>query len=361
MQRVLSVSLSHALRSAAFLILPFSFIALIAWATAGSASGSTTDPIRGAVWIWLGAHHIPFQLSLPPTGVAGYLTYLPIGAVFLPFMVIRTSFQRALDRLKGDYHDINSVRLTFSIFYALLTTALAFASRSTSISPQWYLAPVFAFLIALFATMTVGVRLSPSPALRTASRILALILGTSLIAVSILIWINFSQIKDITISLQPGIFGGVLLLLLNILYLPNAAIALAAYFSGTGLAVGAGTIVSPWWYELGQIPALPLLGILPVNRQPLALFGIAFFIAIGVLLAYLTDGFELSRYLQTFIFVIAGLTLLAYLGSGSLITAEMGAVGVSIWKFALSIFIEIGLGFLSATLILNKVNTRKSS
>jgi hypothetical protein len=359
MQRVLSVSLSHALRSAAFLILPFSFIALIAWATAGSASGSTTDPIRGAVWIWLGAHHIPFQLSLPPTGVAGYLTYLPIGAVFLPFMVIRTSFQRALDRLKGDYHDLNSVRLTFATFYALLTTGLAFASRSTSISPQWYLAPVFAFLIALFATMTVGVRLAPSRALRTASRILALILGTSLIAVSILIWVNFSQIKDITISLQPGIFGGILLLLLNILYLPNAAIALAAYFSGTGLAVGAGTIVSPWWYELGQIPALPLLGILPVNRQPLALFGIAFFIAIGVLLAYLADGFELSGYLQTFIFVIAGLTLLSYLGSGSLITAEMGAVGVSIWKFALSIFIEIGLGFLATTMILNKVTARK--
>ena len=361
MQRVLSVSLSHALRSAAFLILPFSFIALIAWATAGSASGSTTDPIRGAVWIWLGAHHIPFQLSLPPTGVAGYLTYLPIGAVFLPFIVIRTSFQRALDRLKGDYHDLNSVRLTFATFYALLTTGLAFASRSTSISPQWYLAPIFAFLIALFATMSVGVRLAPSRALRTASRLLALILGTSLIAVSILIWVNFSQIIDITISLQPGIFGGVLLLLLNILYLPNAAIALAAYFSGTGLAVGAGTIVSPWWYELGQIPALPLLGILPVNRQPLALFGIAFFIAIGVLLAYLADGFELSGYLQTFIFVIAGLTLLAYLGSGSLITAEMGAVGVSIWKFALSIFIEIGLGFLATTMILNKVTARKSS
>ena len=361
MQRVLSVSLSHALRSAAFLILPFSFIALIAWATAGSASGSTTDPIRGAVWIWLGAHHIPFQLALPPTGIAGYLTYLPIGAIFLPFFVIRTSFLRALDRLKGDYHDLNSVRLIFSTLYALLATLLAFASRSESISPQWYLAPVFTFLIALFATMTVGVRMTPSRTLRIASRLLAIILGTSLIAVSLLIWINFAQVKNITISLQPGIFGGFLLLLLNILYLPNAAIALAAYFSGTGFAVGAGTIVAPWWYELGQIPALPLLGILPVERQPLALFGILFFISVGALLAYLASGFEFTSYIQTFIFVVVGLTLFAYLGSGSLITAEMGAVGVSIWKFALSIIAEIGLGFLATTLILNKVGTNKAS
>jgi hypothetical protein len=361
MQRVLSVSLSHVLRSAAFLILPFSFIALIAWATAGSASGSTTDPIRGAVWIWLGAHHIPFQLVLPPTGIAGYLTYLPIGAIFLPFIVIRTSFQRALDRLKGDYHDLNSVRIIFSTLYAVLATALAFASRSDSISPQWYLAPIFAFLIALFATMTVGVRLAPSRSLRIASRLLAIILGTSLIAVSILIFANLDQIKKITISLQPGIFGGVLLLILNILYLPNAAIALAAYFSGTGLAVGAGTIVSPWWHELGQIPALPLLGILPVNRQPLALIGIVFFIAVGALLAYLASGFELGSYIQTFVFVAAGLTLLAYLGSGSLITAEMGAVGVSIWKFSLSIIAEISLGFLATTFLLNKVGTNKAS
>ena len=361
MQRVLSVSLSHALRSAAFLILPFSFIALIAWATAGSASGSTTDPIRGAVWIWLGAHHIPFQLALPPTGIAGYLSYLPIGAIFLPFFVIRTSFQRALDRLKGDYHDLNSVRLTFATFYAALATALAFLSSSEPISPQWYLAPIFAFLIALFATMTVGVRLAPSRTLRIASRLLAIILGTSLIAVSILIFANLDQIKKITISLQPGIFGGVLLLILNILYLPNAAIALASYFSGTGLAVGAGTIVSPWWHELGQIPALPLLGILPVNRQPLALLGIAFFIAVGALLAYLASGLELVTYIQTFIFVIAGLTLLAYLGSGSLITAEMGAVGVSTWKFSLSIIAEIGIGFLATSFILNKVGSNKGA
>ena len=361
MQRVLSVSLSHALRSAAFLILPFSFIALIAWATAGSASGSTTDPIRGAVWIWLGAHHIPFQLALPPTGIEGYLTYLPIGAIFLPFIVIRNSFLRALDRLKGDYHDLNSVRLIFSSLYALLATILAFSSRSESISPQWYLAPVFAFLIALLATMTVGIRMAPSRTLRIASRLLAIILGTSLIVVSVLIWANFDQINDITISLQPGIFGGVLLLFLNILYLPNAAIALAAYFSGTGLAVGAGTIVAPWWYELGQIPALPLLGILPVDRQPLALFGILFFIAVGALLAYLASGFEFTSYIQTFIFVVVGLTLLAYLGSGSLITAEMGAVGVSIWKFSLSIIAEIGLGFLATTFLLNKVGTNKAS
>jgi len=355
MQRVLLVSLSHVFRSAAFLLLPFSFIALIAWSTAGSASGSTTDPIRGALWIWLGAHHIPFQLSLPPTGVAGYLTYLPMGAIVLPFLIIRSSFTRALDRLKGDYHDVNVVRLNFSIIYALLVTTLAFMSRSNPVAAQWYLAPLFAFVIALISTMSVGNRVAPSRPLRMSLRVLSILLGFSLILVSVLIFINFSQVRTITTSLQPGIFGGVLLLILNILYLPNAAIAAASYFSGTGLAVGTETLVSPYWYNLGEIPALPLLGILPVGREPLSLIGILFFVGLGAILGFLTANFDIRAIAQSYLFTVVGLVLLGYLASGSLITAEMGAMGVSIWKFALSVALEMGVGLALTLLITNKV------
>ncbi len=360
MQRVLSVSLSHVLRSAATLLLPFSFIALIAWATAGSASGSTSDPIRGAVWIWLGAHHLPFQLALPPTSLPGYLTFLPIGGLVLPFLVIRAAFNRAIDRLQGDFHDINGVRLIFSGMYAALLTALAFFSGSTAVTPQWYLAPIFGFLLALVATLSSGYRVNPSRSLRIALRITAIFMGAALIVTALLLILNFTQVKNITISLQPGFFGGLLLLVLNVLYLPNAAVATAAYFSGTGLAVGAGTIVSPWWYQLGQIPALPLLGILPTSRHPLALFGVLFFIGLGVLLARWALNYGIQTLVQSYLFTIALATLLAYLASGALLTAEMGAMGVSIWKFVLSIAVEIGIGAAATTFFMNKRLSGKS-
>ena len=313
MQRVLSVSLSHVIRSAATLLLPFSFIALIAWATAGSASGSTSDPIRGAVWIWLGAHHLPFQLALPPTSLPGYLTFLPIGGLVLPFLVIRATFNRAIDRLQGDFHDINGVRLIFSSMYAVLLTALAFLSGSTAVTPQWYLAPIFGFLLCLLATMSAGYRVNPSRSFRISLRITAIYIGVALVVTTLLLIFNFTQVKNITISLQPGFFGGLLLLFLNVLYLPNAAVATAAYFSGTGLAVGAVTIVSPWWYQLGQLPALPLLGILPTSRQPLALLGVLFFIGLGVLLAYWALAHGIQTLIQSYLFTIALATLLAYL------------------------------------------------
>ena len=202
MQRVLSVSLSHVIRTAALLLLPFSFISLIAWATAGSATGSTTDPIRGAVWIWLGAHQIPFQLALPPTGLTGYFTFLPIGGVMLIFFAMRSTFNRALDRLQGDFHDINGVRIIFSVQYAILVTILAFISKSPAVTPQWYLAPIFAFFIALLTTLTAGHRVTPSRPLKFAVRILSIIIGTSLIVLAILILANFSQVEDITLSLE---------------------------------------------------------------------------------------------------------------------------------------------------------------
>ncbi len=42
-----------------------------------------------------------------------------------------------------------------------------------------------------------------------------------------------AAVKLLTEGLQPGIFGGILLLLLNLLYLPNAAVAVASYFAGS--------------------------------------------------------------------------------------------------------------------------------
>ena len=100
--RILGVTLTQVLRSVALVLLPTSFLALVAWATAGSATGNTGDPLRAALWIWLGAHQIPFSLTLPPANSAGYLSYLPLGGVILPVLAIRSGIARIIYRLDGD-------------------------------------------------------------------------------------------------------------------------------------------------------------------------------------------------------------------------------------------------------------------
>jgi len=341
LQRVLAVSFAQVLRSLALLLLPLAFISLIAWATAGSATGNTSDPMRAAIWLWLGAHHIPFFLS---GATNGYLSYLPIGAMLLPFFALRTGFNRSLSKLHGDFHNLNTVRSIFSFQYSVIATLLALFSSSATVSPQWYLAPVFAFSISYLATLTAGTRFRISQAVSYATRVLAILIGASFFALALLIFTHISTFKNISIVLQPGILGSILLFALNLFYLPNLAIATLSFFTGTGFAVGAGTVVSPLTHNLGAIPTLPILAVIPTSTSKWALFAIVIVIAVGVFLAAWALDSSSRALIQALILIAAFISAIGYLASGSLMTSNMSAVGVSIWKLTLSLVLEIGLG-----------------
>jgi hypothetical protein len=347
LQRVLGVTFAQALRSAAIFVLPLAFITLIAWATAGSASGTTSDPIRAAMWIWLAAHHVHFDLALSPSGVAGYLSYLPLGGLLLPVLALRAGFKRVVSKLDGDYSNLTGARLFFALFYSILTAVIAIFSSSSGVTPLWWMAAIFAFLLALGSSFIVDRSISFAAPVILALRIAAILLGFGFLIFAIAFFANFGQATLITQVLAPGIFGSLLLLFLNLLYLPNAAMAALSYVSGAGFAVGAGTYLSPITQDIGQIPALPLLAGLPVNSNKwLLLFSIVI-IALGALLGYWTISLQERTSWQSFFILIVMLALLAYLASGSLITQAMGAMGVSIWQFILAVGGQLLIGLLA--------------
>lgn len=342
-QRVLSVTFTHVLRTLAVLLLPLSFISLIAWATAGSATGNTSDPIRAALWLWIGAHHIPFSLTMSG-GAPGYLSYLPVGAVIIPFLALRSGFYRAINKLHMDYHSIDSVRIIFAAIYTSFLTLFAFLSKSAGVYPKWYFAPIFGFVIAYAAAFSASTGTRISQGLILATQTVALALGVSFIYLGVLMLTHVKTVNSLTTVLQPGIFGGVLLFLLCIFYLPNAAIALLSYFLGTGFAVGTDTHISPFTRTIDQIPAFPLMGVIPESTSKISTIAIALFVGLGVLLAIrsLTAGNKVL--LQASFLSILIVALLSYLASGSLITEAMGSVGVSIWKMTLAFAVEVGVG-----------------
>jgi len=348
LQRVLAVSFAQVLRTVAILLLPLGFISLIAWATAGSATGNTSDPMRAAIWLWLGTHHIPFECDERPA-TAKLLHALDL--MLLPFFVLRTGFGRALSKLHGDFHNVASVRSIFASQYALIVTLLALASQSPNVSSQWYLAPVFSFFIAYLASLTAGSRLRMSQAVSYATRVLAILLGFSFIFLAFAIFTNISTFRNISIVLQPGFFGAFLLFALNLFYLPNLAVSVLAYFTGTGFAVGEGTLVSPFVHRLGEIPALPILAVLPTSSSKWALVAVGFVIALGALMATWALASSSRSLFQAVILIAISLSAIAYLASGSLMTEAMSAVGVSIWKLTLSIVIQIGVGIAALVFI----------
>ena len=346
------------LRSVAWLLLPTSFIALLAWATAGSATGNTGDPLRAALWIWIGAHSIPFDLSLPPSGLAGHLSYLPLGALIFPVLAIRNGVARTIERLDNDSSLVAPARGVFALGYTLFAVAASLFSKTESIRPVWYFAIIYVLPFTLLCAATVGRRVALGQGFLYGSRIIALLLGISAIIFGLLILINISMVKNLTTVLQPGIFGGFLLLVLNILYIPNAIVSTLAYFSGVGFAVGSGTLVSPTSFRLNKIPAMPLLGALPEGKSLISLLGVLIVVAAGAVLVTWTISLNQKVLIQSLMVAVLLAAFVGYSGSGALITDAMSAVGVSPWKFTLAIAAELGLGALLA-LYLPRVISRK--
>jgi hypothetical protein len=344
MTRVLGAALPQVLRSVAWLLLPTSFIALLAWATAGSATGNTGDPLRAALWIWIGAHSIPFDLSLPPSGLAGHLSYLPLGALIFPVLAIRNGVARTIERLDNDSSLVGPARAAFALLYTVVALGASFFSKTDSVRPVWYFALIYVLPFTLLCAATVGRRVALGQGFLYGSRIIALLLGASSIVFGILLLANISVVKNLTTVLQPGIFGGFLLLLLNILYIPNAIVSTLAYFSGVGFAVGSGTLVSPTSFNLDKIPAMPLLGALPEGKSLISLLGIIFIVGAGALLVTWTISLNQRVLVQSFIVAVLLVAFVGYSGSGALITDAMSAVGVSTWKFTLAITVQLGLG-----------------
>jgi hypothetical protein len=88
-------------------------------------------------------------------------------------------------------------------------------------------------------------------------------------------------------ALDPGVAGGIALLLAQLAVVPNALVWAASYALGSGFVVGAGSVVAPAGTELSMLPGLPLLGALPAAGpgDPVLLWWLASGVLAGVVAA----------------------------------------------------------------------------
>ena len=332
-------AITQSLKSVLFTLIPAGIITFLAWAIAGSAYASTTDPFRGAIWIFLGAHMVPFNLHIPPSGIDGWLTYLPLGAIALPAIGITAGARKVLDRTNSD-----AAVWAFAGFYTIMVTILSLLSSNNDVYVTWYWALAFAtpfvFAVSFFAINQFRFTAS----IIYVTKIWAIILGFAAICTGFSLMINIGTVHKLTTVLQPGFIGGILLFVLTLLYLPNFLISAAAYLVGAGFAIGRDTLISPLHFSLGKIPVLPILGALPTGRHPFYIIGALVVIGVGAQVAIWTVDSSLMVLRQTIALFIFSSFALAYLGSGALITYELGTVGPSLWKFPLIISAEFLFG-----------------
>ena len=363
MMRPLIAGASEGVRAALSTFIPLALIVLVAWATAGSLSGEMSDAIRGSFWVWLGAHHLTFSLALPPSGIPGALSFLPLGALIFPFI----AFRGALNRLHRQFDASRTLNASqrqgvigFFFSYSLIMIIASLASRSPQVHPRWWWAPLIVTLLIIVAEFSlfapIDARSSTRSGLRSLLRDLARIslivigslLGIGSFFYSLSLAFHFSVVRDLYAVLDAGIIGGVLLTILSILTLPNMAISALSYLIGSGFAIGSGTLVSPGIHQLNEIPAFPLLGAIPTQPHPYLYLGALIGIGAGIFVMTIVRRTAIADFrfaLLLYPFALAFLLfLLTLLSNGSVLGGALTTVGPSLWQFPLLFLLELSAG-----------------
>lgn len=356
----------QAVRSVALLLLPIAFASLIVWATAGSSSGSTSDPIFISLWFWLAAHQVPLDIYGSMAGAK--LSFLPIGALALVFFAVRSGIVRSLESFEERQRRI--VVPTFSLSYValIMVITLIASTREEVISVRWYLALPITLLITFLSSL-IAARLMPARtrapweiATAWAAAAMAMLLALAALIFLISLIVHYRAVIDLSTVIGPGIFGGIALVAIQLLYLPNMVVATLGYISGSGAHIGADSIIHPLIFELDQLPAIPLLGALPRGTFPWAMAGVAIVIGFGFLIhrkLRARFGDDLSSAIALAVFFFLSLVL-ALSAGGQLISDVLGEVGPSWWRFPLVLSGELALGMaLSRLMIL--IQDRRSS
>ncbi|GAA3765871.1 hypothetical protein GCM10022402_48880 [Salinactinospora qingdaonensis] len=361
-------------------------LTLIGWVAAPRATfgESVGDVFRVAVQAWLVGHHVGFAV---PGGSVGML---PLGLVVLPGLLLYRAGRRLaqhcwLPRLRNTF----SAALALAGPYAAISGTLALIGRTEVVRPGVLQALVAGFVLAFLAgglgvlrqllrdkrlgwsrMLELMPARSRSLLVGTASATATLLLaGTVLFFTSLLL--NIGEAVEVTRGLSPGWVGGVLLVLTQLLYLPNAVIFGMSYAVGPGFAVGTGTMVAPTGVALGPLPQLPMLAALPESGPaPLvSLLALAApFIAGGVGGAWTLRSAPavVSEAAPLWGFV-CGLTtgvlcaVLALLAGGPLGGERLVDVGPSPWQVGLVTALQVGVTAAVTAWVANWLHFRRSA
>ena len=200
-----------------------------------------------------------------------------------------------------------------------------------------------------------------APALRAGTSITVMLLMVSAFVIAILIGFSWIDITRLYESVQVSVLGAVVLTAAQLALLPNLIIFGAAWFTGVGFSIGTGSLISPLGSQVGPLPAVPLLGALPVGRLDFGMIAI-----VVVLLAAFIATLSIRRSADEIRFEFATawsaaislgisialvtsvqLGILALLASGGAGPGRLSQIGINPWLLMLISFIEV---FVVATL-----------
>ncbi|HEY6275577.1 MAG TPA: DUF6350 family protein [Streptosporangiaceae bacterium] len=354
---------------------------LAGWIAAPHAGLGLTGVLRTATGLWLAAHHVGFALH-----GAGRIGMLPLGLVLIPGCLLwRAGRWLVRSGQVSSLPEVGYAALAVAAPYAVLSGALALASRSPLAVPSLPQAVAGGFVIALCAAGLGAARalapwrrlaglLPPRPrsvVLATAGSLAVLGVAGSILAGASLA-AHFHEFLILNDSLGAGAVGTVLLLLAQVAYVPNAVGWAVCFTLGPGFAFGTGTVVAPTGAALGPLPAFPLLAALPAGAHAampawasVAVLAVPYLAGAfgGVLLvrAAPAPAIEAAPLWGFASGVATGCVIgvVAAFSGGPLGSGRLAAVGPSGWQSGLVAVLEVGVAAAIAAGVANLLRVRR--
>lgn len=201
------------------------------------------------------------------------------------------------------------------------------------------------------------------PTAISAATLVCLAAGALVLAAAL--FLQRDRVIAIHDGLDPGLTGTVVLVVVQLLYLPNLALWGAAWLLGGGITLGDGSLVALSVTDVGFLPAVPVLGAVPdpggapgAQLWWLSVGALAGVVAaVVVALARPRARFDETALVGGVAGAVAGLavTVLAALASGGLGSERLAHIGAKLPDLAIVAPSLLGLSGLVAGLVLGLV------
>ncbi len=349
-------------------VAPMLTLALLAWLADSRSTVPATDAVRLAADSWLLAHGVPLNLS------EGSFRLMPLLiTAFICWQLGRAGATTARAVHARGWGGHLRTALSIAVWYGALGAAVALWGRLPGVQATPWLAAVvlagvalaMSLLGALAGTESGRELLAGLPSVvrnvyRAATVAVACVLAASAVLTLVMLTVSLGSVADVVDGYSLGVVGGAGLLLLCVVYLPTLTVWSAAYITGPGFAVGAGTTVGVSEVRLDNVPAFPLLAAVPTTPANTAA---QLLLALPVL-AGLAAGIWFSRRHgcapvrgmllgALAVGALSGAVLggAAALAHGSLGAGALSELGPQAWQVAVFSAVSIGAGSLSGAAI----------
>lgn len=344
-------------------------IAMLGWLSA--EPGTFADAVRVGTNLWLLTHGVSAQIGTIP------VTLVPWGATALTAFLVSRAAALAARLVRPEQFvspGLISVATVSSYLVPVLIMAVFFGQ-------PWQAPGHWAAVIALLAgaaawgsSRELGQSLLPSwpawsralPAAVLSTQLVMLAAGAAVVATGL--WRHLDRVSDLNAALDPGVAGGIALLLGQLAFAPNACVWAASYALGAGFTVGTGSVVAPAGSEMGIVPGVPLFGAMPSAGpgSALLLWWLAAGVLAGVVAAWLivrartTARFDETSLVGGFSGLLGGVvfTGLGWAASGDLGTLRLADIGPRLVPLLVMATTTMGLAGMITGLLLGLVRHR---